>query len=63
MLILISGDPLPAEYQDHALTGDLAGFRECHIGGDFLLIYKIVKNSKFEDIGFVRAGTHSELFG
>ena len=32
--------------------------RECHIGGDFLLIYRIEAAA----IAFVRAGTHSELF-
>jgi mRNA-degrading endonuclease YafQ of YafQ-DinJ toxin-antitoxin module len=31
--------------------------RECHIGGDFLLIYRL----DGEAIVFVRAGTHSEL--
>ncbi|MGX2966435.1 type II toxin-antitoxin system YafQ family toxin [Ursidibacter sp. B-7004-1] len=61
MLLLIANDePLPAEYLDHALTGDYAGFRECHIGGDFLLIY--VVNEKLNQIVFSRAGTHSELF-
>ncbi|WP_080932527.1 type II toxin-antitoxin system YafQ family toxin [Pseudomonas fluorescens] len=32
MVTLFLGAPLPAEYLDHALTGDWAGFRECHIG-------------------------------
>jgi len=35
-----------------------ADHRECHIGGDFLLIYQVLENR----INFVRAGTHSELF-
>lgn len=39
--------------------GDWADHRECHIGGDFSLIYQVERNL----INFVRAGTHSELFG
>jgi mRNA interferase YafQ len=27
--------PLPPEYRDYELVGEWAGFRECHIGGDF----------------------------
>ena len=61
MLLLIANDePLPAEYLDHPLTGNYAGFRECHVGGDFLLIY--VVDEKLNQIVFSRAGTHSELF-
>lgn len=63
MLLLVAADaPLPAEYKDHPLKGEWDGFRECHIGGDFLLIYKITVRGRHETIGFVRTGTHSELF-
>ncbi|MEA1051835.1 type II toxin-antitoxin system YafQ family toxin [Lamprobacter modestohalophilus] len=59
MLLLIANDAtLGPEWLDHALKGDWADHRECHIGGDFLLIYQADDNS----IVFVRAGTHSELF-
>ena len=59
MLLLIGNDaPLGPEWLDHALKGDWADHRECHIGGDFLLIYRLEGNILF----FVRAGTHSELF-
>jgi len=59
MLRLIANDaPLGAEWRDHPLKGDWADHRECHIGGDFLLIYQIQGNA----INFVRAGTHSDLF-
>jgi len=59
MLLLIANDaPLGAEWLDHALKGNWADHRECHIGGDFLLIYQVEDNA----IVFVRAGTHSELF-
>jgi mRNA interferase YafQ len=64
MLLLIANDaPLGAEWRDHPLKGDWAGHRECHIGGDFLLIYKLVDNmGPGGGIIFVRTGTHSELF-
>lgn len=61
MLLLIANDqPLPAEYLDHELKGEYQGFRECHIGGDFLLIYYV--DEKHNEIEFARIGTHSELF-
>jgi mRNA interferase YafQ len=64
MLLLIANDaPLGPEWKDHPLKGDFAGFRECHIGGDFLLIYQIDDGAaKSGTVNFVRAGTHSELF-
>ena len=59
MMLLIANDaPLGPEWLDHALKGDWADHRECHIGGDFLLIYRIEANW----INFVRSGTHSGLF-
>ena len=59
MLLLVANDAtLGAEWLDHALRGSWADHRECHIGGDFLLIYRLDGNA----VVFVRAGTHSELF-
>ena len=59
MMLLIANDqPLGPEWLDHPLKGAWADHRECHIGGDFLLIYQVEANL----INFVRAGTHSELF-
>jgi mRNA interferase YafQ len=63
MLLLIeNSEPLPPQYLDHALTGEWANHRECHIGGDFLLIYKLEKSNADERIIFIRAGSHAELF-
>ncbi|AYO56145.1 type II toxin-antitoxin system YafQ family toxin [Acinetobacter sp. WCHAc060025] len=62
MLLIANDEPLGAEWKDHALTGNWVNYRELHVGGDFLLIYRIEPLSKFEMIVFVRAGTHSELF-
>lgn len=53
--------PRTADYTKGFLK-DSENFRECHIGGDFLLIYKLSDSSKISEIVFVRAGTHSELF-
>lgn len=62
--LLIANDaPLGPEWKDHPLKGDWIGFRECHIGGDFLLIYQIDNTTgKSGTVNFVRAGTHSKLF-
>jgi mRNA interferase YafQ len=61
MLLLIANDgPLPAEWRDHELFHDLADHRECHVGGDFLLIYRLDESGS--RVIFVRAGTHAELF-
>ena len=59
MSLLIANDaPLGAEWLDHPLRGDWADHRECHIGGDFLLIYRLEGDA----VIFVRSGTHSDLF-
>jgi len=59
MLLLIADDsPLGPEWLDHLLKGGWSDHRECHVGGDFLLIYQLHGGA----IIFVRAGTHSELF-
>ena len=64
MLLLIANDaPLGPEWLDHPLKGNLAGHRECHIGGDFLLTYKLDDAGKAGLVIFVRAGTHSDIFG
>ena len=59
MLLIIGNDaPLGPEWLDRPLKGDWVDHRECHIGSDFLLIYRLDVNN----IIFVCAGTHSELF-
>jgi len=63
MLLLIANDgPLGPEWSDHPLKGNKAAFRECHVGGDFLLMYRIDTASQGETVVFVRAGTHADLF-
>ncbi|MBK5969128.1 type II toxin-antitoxin system YafQ family toxin [Thiorhodovibrio litoralis] len=63
MLLLIANDaPLAPEWKDHPLEGEWSGHRECHIGGDFLLAYRIDDVGKHDQVIFVRTGTHAELF-
>jgi mRNA interferase YafQ len=50
---------LPEIYQKHPLKGKYQGCLECHIAGDFLLIWIDEKNNIIE---LVRLGSHSELF-
>ena len=57
---LASGEELPAQNRDHALSGNYAGYRECHISPDWLLIYKKAEEIKL--ITLIRTGSHSDLF-
>ena len=52
--------PLPTERKDHNLTGKLAGFRECHIQPDWLLIYLIEDQTL--TLTLTRTGSHADLF-
>ena len=52
--------PLDPKHRDHALTGDYAGFRECHIQSDWLLIYMIDGENII--LTASRTGTHSDLY-
>lgn len=58
--ILLSGEPLDAQYQDHPLQGKYKGLRECHIEPDWLLIYVIDQGRLV--LTASRTGTHADLF-
>jgi len=58
--LLCTGDPLPERYRDHPLSGRYAGFRDCHIEPDWVLLYRIEKNQL--QLILVRMGTHPDLF-
>lgn len=58
--LLCAEQPLPAQYRDHALTGNFLDFRECHIAPDWLLIYQINQNELI--LTASRTGSHAELF-
>ncbi len=44
--ILAKGIVLPANYFDHQLKGEYASYRECHIKGDLLLLYRKDENKR-----------------
>lgn len=52
---------LPQRYNDHALTGNFKGFRECHVEPDWLLVYAV--QNDVLTLTLSRTGTHSDLFG
>ena len=52
--------PLDPKYRDHELTENLAGFRECHIKPNWLLIYLI--DGKNLVLTASRTGSHSDLY-
>jgi len=56
---LSSDQPLPSRYRDHGLIGDWAGYRECHIKPDLLLIYKLQGS---DGLRLARIGSHADLF-
>ncbi|MBD5508570.1 MAG: type II toxin-antitoxin system YafQ family toxin [Lachnospiraceae bacterium] len=59
--LLASGNPLPIQYKDHSLTGNLQDFRECHIEPDWLLMYQIYGDTLI--LSATATGTHANLFG
>lgn len=50
--------PLPAKNKNHKLKGEFIGYWECHIKGDWLLVYKKTDTHLI----LSRMGTHSDLF-
>jgi mRNA interferase YafQ len=60
---LAQGLPLPSNWNDHQLKGNMKRFRECHIGGagDWLLIYE--KQETDLILYLFGTGSHVELFG
>lgn len=58
--MLVNEQPIPASFKPHMLQGQYKGCMECHIQGDFLLVWFDPRRDVIE---LVRLGTHSELFG
>lgn len=58
--LLLNEQQLDEKYRDHGLIGNYAGFRECHILPDWLLIYAVDKERLI--LTASRTGTHSDLF-
>ena len=57
--ILKNEEILPEKYRLHTLKGEYTGCWECHIEGDFLLIWFDEENNT---LALFRLGSHSELF-
>ena len=57
---IASKQQLPEKNRDHELSGDYAGFRECHVAPDWLLVYRVVEEDLI--LYLMRTGTHSDLF-
>ena len=57
--ILASGEPLPPKYRDHPLQGRLKHLRECHLQGDWLLVYRIFEEKLI--LSLHSTGTHADL--
>ena len=55
---LLAGEPLEARYRAHRLGGDMAGYWECHIEFDWLLVWE----DDGEVITLQRTGTHGDIF-
>ncbi len=55
---LQEGGELPKEAYNHPLVGNWKDFREFHLSGDLILVYKIDK----EYLTLVRIGSHAKIF-
>lgn len=50
--------PLSSAHNEHKLSGNYSGYKECHITPDWLLIYKQTDT----ELKLNRTGTHADLF-
>lgn len=53
-------DLLSTKYRDHALVNNWKGYRELHIEGDWLLIYRIERSEL--QLVLTRTGSHDQLY-
>jgi mRNA interferase YafQ len=60
MDIITNEQPLPPERCKHPLKGKWKDTLECHIQGDWVLVYEIDPNAR--TVTFHRTGSHSDLF-
>ncbi|RDU65784.1 type II toxin-antitoxin system YafQ family toxin [Helicobacter didelphidarum] len=57
---LCNNETLEPKYQDHTLSGNLKGARDCHIKPDLVLIYQ--KDNEILEIVALKIGKHSKIF-
>jgi mRNA interferase YafQ len=58
LTLLAADEPLLPCHCDHALTGDMKKYRDCHVKPDLVLIYQ---KSEDDTLLLVRLGSHAEL--
>lgn len=59
--VMIFGGKLPDSLREHRLDKrrvNWAGFTECHLGADLLLVYRVTR----ESVILHRIGTHRQIF-
>jgi mRNA interferase YafQ len=56
MALLIWGESLPKRCREHNLSGDYEGLTDCHIEGDWVMLYR----KSDEKVVFYYTGTHSD---
>ncbi len=64
MALLIDGIALPRKQKDHALQGEWHHVRDCHIEGNWILLYEIGANAEGQEtVTFHATDNHEHLFG
>ena len=59
---LQNDEPLEDKYRDHDLRGFYAGYRECHIHPDLLLVYKKTEENELDILSLARVSSHTNIF-
>jgi len=55
---LQEGEASPPAARPHLLSGEWVGAWDCHISGDWVLIYELTN----DEVRLIRTGTHADLF-
>jgi mRNA interferase YafQ len=58
--LLTNEQPLTDHYKDHPLKGEWSHYRECHVDFDWILIYRVDKNT--QTLLLAALGSHAEIF-
>ena len=60
LMALADDHSLEPRHRDHDLSGEWAGYRDCHVKPDLVLIYR---KPDADILRLARLGSHSEVFG
>lgn len=64
LALLVRGSILPAKYRDHALHGEFQHLRDCHVEGDWILLYELgLDEQGNETVTFHATDNHENVFG